>query len=207
MHHIAILDDVLLAFDAHLAGLFTLRFAAESDEIIERNHFRSNESFLKIGVNGTGRLRRGRAFVHRPSANFFHARREVSFQPQQRVRRTDHAREARLFHADVVEKNLFVFVRQLGDFRFDLGADSHHRCAFFRRVLLDAVEQGVILKTTLNDIGDVQHRLGGEQRKLFDQREFIRVVPHRAHRNGLIELLHHRFENGDQLDRFLVAGT
>src|SRR5262249_21152786 len=49
--HIAILDDVLLAFEAKLALIPRARIAAQVDQGLPVHHFGANELLLEIGVN------------------------------------------------------------------------------------------------------------------------------------------------------------
>src|SRR4051812_6602188 len=58
MDHVAIAHDIVLAFETHLAGFLGALLALVSDVIVERDHFGADESFLEIGVDDAGRLRR-----------------------------------------------------------------------------------------------------------------------------------------------------
>ena len=71
VHYIAFLDNVLLALQTQLARLFGARLAFELDEVLVGDHFSADKAALEIGVDDAGRLRRGRARMHRPGAYFF----------------------------------------------------------------------------------------------------------------------------------------
>ena len=60
-HHVAVRDDVLLAFVARLAGVLGRLLAAEADEVVVGDGLGADEALLEIGVDGAGRLRRSRA--------------------------------------------------------------------------------------------------------------------------------------------------
>ena len=58
VHHVAVLDDVLLAFEAHLAGFLGGHLAAERDEVVVGDGLGADEALLEVGVDDAGRLRR-----------------------------------------------------------------------------------------------------------------------------------------------------
>lgn len=55
-HHVAVLDDVVLAFLAHFAGVLGFLFAAAGDEVVVGDGLGLDEATLKIRVDGAGRL-------------------------------------------------------------------------------------------------------------------------------------------------------
>ena len=61
MHDVAVGDDVVLAFEAKLAGIARAGFAAELDVIVIGDGLGADEAALEIGVDDAGRLRRPRA--------------------------------------------------------------------------------------------------------------------------------------------------
>src|SRR3569623_3017767 len=66
VQHIAVLDDVLLAFRAHLARFLRALFALVRDEVLIRYGLRANEAAFEVGMDHAGRLRRGVADVNGP---------------------------------------------------------------------------------------------------------------------------------------------
>src|SRR5579872_673007 len=58
MHHVAVGDHVVLAFKAHLAGLFRAGFAAVGDEVIVSDSLGADEAALEIAMNNARSLRR-----------------------------------------------------------------------------------------------------------------------------------------------------
>src|SRR3972149_12128955 len=71
VHHIAILHHILLAFHTHLAGIFRALLALVFHEIVEGNHFGTNETALEVVVDHARRLGGGIAFVDGPCPHFF----------------------------------------------------------------------------------------------------------------------------------------
>ena len=58
MHHVAVLDDVILAFEAELAGIARAGFAVTRHIIVIGDGFGTDEAVLEIGVDDAGGLRR-----------------------------------------------------------------------------------------------------------------------------------------------------
>ena len=65
MHDVAVAHDVILAFEAELAGLARARLALAGDIILVGDRLGADEALLEIGVDDARRLRRARAL--RPS--------------------------------------------------------------------------------------------------------------------------------------------
>ena len=74
-HHVAVLDDIVLAFGAQLAGVAGARFAAELDEVVVGDGLGADEAALEVGVDLARRLGRPRAPVHGPGARLPSGRR------------------------------------------------------------------------------------------------------------------------------------
>ena len=89
IQHVAVLDDVFLAFDAHLAGFLGAGFALAGDEVVVGDGLGADEAALEVGVDDAGRLRRGVAAVDGPGAHFLHAGGEVGLQAEQVVAGAD----------------------------------------------------------------------------------------------------------------------
>ena len=67
---VAVLDDIFLAFRAHLARVLGAGLAAERDEIVVGDGFGADEPALEVGVDLARGLGRLGAFVDRPGARF-----------------------------------------------------------------------------------------------------------------------------------------
>ena len=70
MHDIAVLYDVLLAFDGDLTRLAARFFRTETHVIVVFDHLGADKATFEIGVNDPGGLRRLRSFRIRPGAGF-----------------------------------------------------------------------------------------------------------------------------------------
>ncbi len=208
MHHVAIFDDVILAFQTPLAGFLGAALTLVLDEIVIGHDFGTDEAFLEVGVDHPGRLWGGGAYAHGPGTYFLHAGREVGLQVQQLVTGTDYTVQARFFQAQGLEEHvLFLTVVQLGDFRFDLVAHRYDHSAFFFGDGLHYVQVRVALETVLGDVGDVHHRLAGQQVEAADQGLFVGAhVLHQAARwLAFGEVRDQLFQNGLLRQGFLVA--
>ena len=56
VHDVAVLDDVLLAFEAHLAGFLGADLAAERHEVVVGDGLGADEALLEVGVDDAGGL-------------------------------------------------------------------------------------------------------------------------------------------------------
>jgi hypothetical protein len=66
MHHVAIGDDIFLAFQPQLSGVARAGFAVERDIIGIGNGLGADKTFLEISVDDTGGRRRLGAAVDGP---------------------------------------------------------------------------------------------------------------------------------------------
>ena len=99
MNDIAVLHDIFFALGAHFARFFGLRLATQRDKVVVCNHLGADEAAFEIGVDDTGSLRCGVAFVDGPRTYFLHAGGEISLQAEQIVARADKAVQAGFLHA------------------------------------------------------------------------------------------------------------
>ena len=68
VQHIPVLDDVVLAFGAHLAGFLGALFALVLDEVVEGDGLGADEAAFEVGVDDAGGFGGGVAFVDGPGA-------------------------------------------------------------------------------------------------------------------------------------------
>src|SRR5262245_51265084 len=68
VQHVAVLDDVVLAFEPELAGVARPRFAVERDVIVVSDGLGADEALLEIGMDDARRLLRPRSVRHGPGA-------------------------------------------------------------------------------------------------------------------------------------------
>src|SRR6516162_6398770 len=87
MHNVAILHDVLLAFEPHFASVACASLAAD-------------EAALEVGMNDAGGRRRLAAPGDRPSPRFLRPRGEESNEVEERISRGDQAIEPGFFQTD-----------------------------------------------------------------------------------------------------------
>ena len=73
MHHIAILHDVIFAFETQRAFGAGIGFGAGFQQLVPANGFSANEVLLQIGMDGAGSFHRAGADGNRPGAAFVFA--------------------------------------------------------------------------------------------------------------------------------------
>ena len=71
VHYVAIFNDVIFPFRTHLACFFRALLTLVGYEVFKRDSLRTNEAFLEVGVDLTGRLRRSRTDRDGSRAHFF----------------------------------------------------------------------------------------------------------------------------------------
>src|SRR5262245_26154312 len=96
MHDVTVLDDIVLAFDTHLAGILGALLAATGNEIVITDGLGADEAALEVGVDGACCFRRLGAPVHGPGARFLWSGGEKGDEIQQVIAGPDHAIEAGL---------------------------------------------------------------------------------------------------------------
>src|SRR3546814_9098304 len=70
---IAVLDDVVLALGAHLAGLLGAGLAAAADEVVVGDGLGADAAAIEVGVADAGGLRRPAVGIHGPGARLLRA--------------------------------------------------------------------------------------------------------------------------------------
>ena len=76
VHHVAVGDHIVLAFQPHLAGIARAGFAAEGHVVVIGNGLGADEAALEVGVDHRRRLRRFRSPRYRPGGGLLRARGE-----------------------------------------------------------------------------------------------------------------------------------
>src|SRR5262245_61859523 len=97
VQHVAVLDDVVLAFEPELAGVARAGFAVERDVIVVSDGLGADEAFLEIGVDDTRRRLRPRAARHGPGARLLRPGGEIGNEAEQLVALADHPVEPGLW--------------------------------------------------------------------------------------------------------------
>ena len=122
MHDVAVLYDVVFAFDIDFAGFAAGGFGTEGDVVVVLDDLCANESFLEVAVNDAGALGCLAAFEVGPGPHFGLTGGEVGFEVEQLVGGPYEAGHARLFEPYLVEEHLPLLIGlKLGDFRLYLG--------------------------------------------------------------------------------------
>ena len=70
VQNVAVFDDVVLAFGAHLAGFLGALFTLVGDEVFIGDGLSADEALLEVGVDLAGGLRGGGADRDGPGADF-----------------------------------------------------------------------------------------------------------------------------------------
>src|SRR5262245_31863194 len=110
-HDVAILDDVLLAFESK-ESLFLERVkTAVSREIVVTANFSANEMILQIGMNHAGRVLRVGSADDCPGTTFFFADREERNQTEQSIGGADQTLRSRFGQSVVAEEALHFGAR------------------------------------------------------------------------------------------------
>src|SRR5271165_4342544 len=103
MQHIAVLDDIILAFEPEFAGLPRPRFALKRGEIRVGYGLGANKTLFEIGVDHASCLWRPGSLRDGPGAGFLGPHSEKSDQPQKPITRPDDAVQPRLGEANSFE--------------------------------------------------------------------------------------------------------
>ena len=207
MHHIPVLHHIFLAFHAHFTGFFGFGFAAERHKVVVGNDLGADKAAFEVGVDDAGSLWGSVAFVDGPGADFLDAGGEVGLQAQEVVAGADEAVEARLFEAEVGEEGEFVFVVEVSQFGFDLGAEGDDGGAFLGGVFAQSVEVRVVLEAVLGDVGDVHGGLEGHEAVGLEEGLVFGAQVQRAGGFAFVEVGLEFFEQGGEAQGFLVAGA
>ena len=77
MHHVAVGDHVLLAFEPEFPGFAGAGLTAELDVVIVGDGFGADEAAFEVGVDHAGSLRSLGAARHRPGSGFLGASGEI----------------------------------------------------------------------------------------------------------------------------------
>src|SRR5690606_36412460 len=102
VNHVALLDDVRLAFEPELAGFPRALLAAALDVALVRNDLGANEAPLEVRMDRARRVVCRRVPADRPGPHFLRPGGIKRFQPEQTVRRANYAIQAGLGQAEVL---------------------------------------------------------------------------------------------------------
>jgi outer membrane receptor protein involved in Fe transport len=206
VQNVAFLDPVFLALQPQPAGIAGAGLAAVLDEVIKADGLGADEALLEVGMDDGRGLRRGRAALHGPGADFLDPGGEVGLQAQQLVGGADDAVQARLVQAQVGEEGVAVLVLELAQFLLDGGRDRHHLGALAQRPRTHGVQVRVVAEAVLEHVGDVHHRLERQQEQVADRGAVLVGQPQRARRLAGVQPGAHPRQHLDPRPGVLVAG-
>src|SRR5262249_13141528 len=106
---VAVLDDVVLAFGPHLAGLLGALLSVASDEGLIGYGFGPDEAALEIRVNDACRFGSGRAAAHGPGAGLLRPHGEEGHEVKEAISGADHPGEPRLLEVQSGEEFALLF--------------------------------------------------------------------------------------------------
>src|SRR5215471_13923030 len=112
-HHVAVLDDIIGALEAHSPGVPRTLLAAMSGEIGKGDRLGADEAPLEIAVDLAGGLRRLSSLLDGPGVRFFRAGGEEGDQTEEPVAGTNDAGETGLVEAECGEKLALLVVVEL----------------------------------------------------------------------------------------------
>ena len=104
MHHVAVGDDVFLAFQPQLAGVAGAGFATQGDIVGIGDGLGADKALFEIGMDDAGGGRRLGAAVDGSGAGFLRADGEIGDQMQQLVTGADQAVETSLLEPERLEE-------------------------------------------------------------------------------------------------------
>src|SRR5215472_4344819 len=114
---IAVLDDILLAFQAQFSFVPSLAFAASGDEIVVVNHFGADEAALEIAVDAAGGAWCAVATADGPSLHLVLPHGKERDQVQQTVGSANETGARRFRETDRFQELALVLRVELGDLR------------------------------------------------------------------------------------------
>ena len=178
MHDIAVLDDIILAFNSEFACLPARGLTAESDEIFVLDDLGTDEPALEVRMDHTCALRRLSACAERPRAHLIAACGKERAEVKQGIRRLDEPVNTRLLQTYLLEEHLALLVSlQFGYLALDLSCYDEHLGLF----VLDGLAHllNILIATdsrSLIDIANVEHRFGGEQEQVMCRELLVFVL-------------------------------
>ena len=117
-YHVAVLDDVILAFASYLAVLFGSHVRTALEQSLPIDYLRADKSSFEVAVNLACRLRSFRASGNLPRSRFFLSRRKLADKSQQIVTSGYKLVQTALVDAVLSLKHLFVFLVHSREFLF-----------------------------------------------------------------------------------------
>jgi hypothetical protein len=209
VNDVAILDDVVLAFDAHQAGFLGGFLSAVAVDIFELGDFGTDEGFFEVGVDDAGSLGGAPAAFDGPGADFDFTSGGIGDQTEGLEGFLDQAVEAGFTQTEVGEEGLGFFIAELGDFVLNLGADANHGGALFGGMGVNDLGEVVVhlRQILLADVTGVDHRFAGDEHVGFEQGEIVSMELDRTDGLTFAEDGADLVEDFEDLDGVFVASA
>ena len=165
----------------------------------------ADKAALKVAVDDARGLRGGVALVDGPGAHFLDACGEVGLQAQQLVARADEAVQAGLFLPQFLQKFGAIFVAHFCQFCFDFGANGYHgRITVRLGKILEAIQQGIVVKAVFRNIANKHGGLGGDEAQRFEQGFLFGRQIKNAHGLAFEQTFLHHFQHLERGGCFFV---
>src|ERR1700746_4120833 len=124
MHNVAVLYDILGAFQPHATGVFCALLAAMGDKIGIADRLGADEALFEIGMDAARSLRCLGSPLNRPGARLLWANGKERDQVEQLVPGSDHPCETGLLEPELRQKfALFDGIGELRQLRLDRRRD------------------------------------------------------------------------------------
>src|SRR5579862_6645799 len=124
VHDVAVLHDVVFAFEAEGAFGAGVGFGASFEKLVPANGFGADEMFFEIGVDRPGSFLRTGIGGDLPGAAFVFSGGEKRDDAEQAVRRAYEARETAFFQPVTGKKFGSVSIAHLRELGFDFAANG-----------------------------------------------------------------------------------
>ena len=208
MHDIAVLNDIILAFDAHFSGRSDRRLRLILDEVVILDHLGPDKAFFEVGMDDARRLRRLVSPMDCPGPALVGSGGEEGLESEEVVGSLDEPDDAGLMEPHLFEEHLPVFVvLHLGNFGFGAGGDHEDLGV----LVLDGFADGVHILVAADgggvvDVADIHDRLVGQQEEIVRERGLFFVEQrHAAAGLALLKGLLIAKQQRQELLRLLVA--
>src|SRR3989338_4479727 len=163
MHHIAVVNNVVLALETHLARVFRALFSAQRHIVVIGDRLCADETLFEVRVNNACGGGCARAACDRPCARLLRAHREIGDEVEQRVANADEARQSGFVEPQRFEIFVAVGRRQLRQFLFAARGVHIPLRVFGLRLFFDELRIFVARRGgSLVHVADIEHGLRGE---------------------------------------------
>src|SRR5687767_1866506 len=186
VNYVAVLNDVLFAFQSELALLAAAGLAPQLDQILEADNFSSYETALDVGMNRARGAVRGRPAPYRPRAALVFTRSQKAYQIEQAISGADEPVARRVCYSEVLKKlALLVFVK-LGYLHLDFARHRNQAQVLSPRKLA-RVGRNLCGNLLFAHVDEQKQRLEAQKAKSRNQRQLFRREFHVAQRRLFFE--------------------